>query len=538
MDRIELRGPAERTLHGMLEWRARRQPDAPWVWFRERVISYGELDAEADRVAAGLAALGVSRGTKVAVMMANRPEFLAAWFGLSKLGAVEVPLNTAHRGYLLSYLLRQADCEALIVEGAYAERLSQALASDAEAVPRLRRIVVLDGDPGGLALPGRDVLSWDSLMSNDGRFERPQVRWNDAMGIQFTSGTTGPSKGAVLPHNYAVQTAESVCAIAGYRADDCLYNALPLFHGNAKFLSAAPSLLAGTRMVLGERFSARTFWDDVRRHGCTEFNYIGSILAILLKAQPRDDDADNPLRLLFGAGATPEVHGAFERRFGVRLLEGYGMSEIGLVLVSDLDEPRPGSCGRPHPDYEVTLIGDDGAPVGDDTPGELLVRPRRPWSTLLEYYRMPEKTVEAWQGLWFHTGDTLVRDGDGFYRFIDRKKDAIRRRGENISSFEVERLVGSHPAVLEAAAVPVSADLGEDEVMVCVVRKPGERLEAPALLQHCRAVMADFMVPRYIRFVDALPKTPTEKVQKFVLREEGVTPDTWDREQGGIECAS
>lgn len=537
MERMELRTPAERTLHGMLEWRARRTPEAPWVWFRERVISYGELDAEADRVAAGLAALGVGRGAKAAVMLANRPEFLAVWFGLSKLGVVEVPVNTAHRGYLLSYLLAQADCEVLIVEAAFADRLPELVAAP-DALPRLRTVVVLDMAADALALPGRRVLAWEELVANDGRFERPVLGWSDPLGIQFTSGTTGPSKGAVLPHNYAVQTAESVCAIAGYGPDDCLYNALPLFHGNAKFLSAAPSLLAGARMVLAERFSASAFWDDVRRHGCTEFNYIGSILAILLKAEARADDADNPLRLLFGAGATPEVHEAFERRFGVRLIEGYGMSEIGLALVSSLDEPRPGSCGKPHPDCEVMLVDDDGRPVGDDIPGELLVRPRRPWSTLLEYYRMPEKTVEAWQGLWFHTGDTLVRDRDGFYRFVDRKKDAIRRRGENISSFEVERLVIAHPAVLEVAALPVSSELGEDEVMVCVVRRPGAELGAAELIAHCERLMARFMVPRYVRFLDALPKTPTEKVQKFRLREQGITADTWDRERAGTECAS
>lgn len=538
MDTMTLPGPTERTLHGMLEWRAARQPDRPWVWFRDRVITYGELNAEADRVAAGLAALGLARGAKVAVMLANRPEFLAAWFGLSKIGAVEVPVNTAHRGYLLSYLLGQADCEVLIVEAAFADRLPELFAADLQALPRLRTLVVLDMPPGDLRLPGRSAMSWAALVANDGRYQRPLLRWSDAMGIQFTSGTTGPSKGAVLPHNYAVQTAESVCAIARYTPDDCLYNALPFFHGNAKFLSAAPSLFAGTRMVLAERFSARTFWDEVRHHGCTEFNYIGSILAILLKADPRADDADNPLRLLFGAGATPEVHEAFERRFGVRLIEGYGMSEIGLALVSDPDDRRPGSCGKPHPDCEVVLVDDDGLPVGDDTPGELLVRPRRPWSTLLEYYGMPGKTVEAWQGLWFHTGDTLMRDQEGFYRFIDRKKDAIRRRGENISSYEVERLVIGHPAVLEVAAVPVASELGEDEVMVCVVRKPGEAIEAQALVDYCRSRMAGFMVPRYVRFIDALPKTPTEKVQKFRLREEGVTADTWDRERAATECLS
>jgi crotonobetaine/carnitine-CoA ligase len=537
MKTIDLRDPATRTLHGLLEWRARRMPETPWFWFRGVEFTYGQLDAEADRVAAGLSGLGVGKGAKVGVMLANRPEFLAVWFGLSKLGAVEVPVNTAHRGYLLSYLIEQADCEVLVVEAAFADRVND-IAARPEMLSRLRTVVVLDMDDEHFALEGRTVLPWATLVDNDGVFERPDVCWSDPMGIQFTSGTTGPSKGAVLPQNYAVQTAESVCAIAGYTEADCLYNALPLFHGNAKFLSAVPALLSGARMVLAERFSASAFWEEVRQYGCTEFNYIGSILAILLKADPRTDDSDNSLRLLFGAGATPEVHEAFERRFGVRLLEGYGMSEIGLALVSRLDDSRPGSCGKPHPDCEVLLVDDDGLPVGDGIPGELLVRPKRPWSTLLGYYRMPEKTVEAWQGLWFHTGDTLVRDGDGFYRFVDRKKDAIRRRGENISSFEVERLVVTHPDVLETAAVPVSSELGEDEVLVCIVRRAGSTLTAAELVAHCEGLMARFMVPRYVRFVDALPKTPTEKVQKFRLREEGITSDTWDRECHETECAS
>jgi crotonobetaine/carnitine-CoA ligase len=346
----------------------------------------------------------------------------------------------------------------------------------------------------------------------------------------FTSGTTGPSKGAVLPHNYALNMAGIVSEIGGYGPSDCLYNALPLFHGNAKLLSTMPALASGARMALAERFSAGQFWDDVRRYGATEFNYIGGVLQILLKAEPRADDADNPLRLLFGAGATPGVYEEFERRFAVTLLEGYGMSEIGLPLLSTLAERKPGTCGKPYRDYEVKLVDDDGEEVEDGAPGELLVRPKRPWSMLLGYYNMPQKTAEAWQDLWFHTGDSLRRDRDGFYVFVDRKKDAIRRRGENISSWEVEHIVVSHPAVAECAAVPVRSDLGEDDVMVCIVRRPGAALSAPDLAAWSAERMARFMVPRYVRFVERLPKTPTERVQKYLLREEGVTADTWDRE--------
>jgi crotonobetaine/carnitine-CoA ligase len=527
VEKLSLTAPHERTIHHLLERRAAAQPDRTFFWFKDRAFRYGEFNGMAGALAKGLQDLGVAKGTRVAVMLANRPEYLAAWFGLAKLGAIEVPINTAHRGYLLSYLINQAQCGVLIVEKNFLP-LVQDIAAE---VPVLTDVVLLDADAETVTLAGKRVHRYGELVSNGGDYRRAEVLWNDPLGILFTSGTTGPSKGAVLPQNYAIHMAEITCDVTGYGPDDCLYNALPLFHGNAKLLSTLPALYAGATMVLAERFSASQFWDDVRRYGCTEFNYIGSILAILLKAEPRPDDRDNTLRVLFGAGATPGVYEAFEQRFGVTLIEGYGMSEIGVPLLSRPGDARPGTCGKPHPDYEVMIVDDTGREVGDGVPGELLVRPRKPWSMLLEYYRMPEKTVEAWQNLWFHTGDYLQRDADGFYLFVDRKKDAIRRRGENISSYEVERIIMGHPQVLEAAAVPVRSELGEDEVMVCVVRRPGAALAADELVDFCARTMARFMVPRYVRFIDKLPKTPTEKVQKFMLRDAGVTPDTWDAEK-------
>jgi crotonobetaine/carnitine-CoA ligase len=526
MKTTEMRSPGERTIHHLLQLRADNDGGRAFFWFRDQSYCYADLNGMANRVAAGVQSLGVGKGDTVAVMMSNRPEFLAVVFGLSKLGAVEVPINTAHRGYLLSYQMNQADCIVLVVEHAFLPLL-QEIAGD---LPRLRDVVVVDGGEDTAPLPGRRCHRYELLTGNDGRYAPVDVRWSDPLAIMFTSGTTGPSKGAVLPQNYAIHLAEISCSIANYGPGDCLYNALPLFHGNAQLLSTLPALLSGARMVLAEKFSATRFWSDIRRYGCTEFNYIGSILAILLKAEPRPDDADNPLRVMFGAGATPGLHEAFEKRFDVKLVEGYGMSEIGLPLLSDPGDVRPGSCGKPHPDYEVMLVDDEGRELGANVPGELLVRPRANWSMMLSYYKMPEKTVEAWQGLWFHTGDYLRRDDDGFYYFIDRKKDAIRRRGENISSYEVERLVMRHPAVLEAAAIPIRSELGEDEVMVCVVLRSHQGISAPDLAEYCGRHMAKFMVPRYIRFVPALPKTPTQKVQKYQLREAGVTSDTWDGE--------
>jgi crotonobetaine/carnitine-CoA ligase len=516
-----------RTVHGVVEQLAATRPDQTFLYYGDESFTYGEINGQASQVAKGLQGLGIVPNDKVAIMMSNRPEFLFTWFGLSKIGAVEVPINTAHKGDLLAYMIRQSDCVAIVIEAEFLPVLAPVIAD----LPLLRTVILL----GEIKAPsmGRDIISYERLIGNAGDYTPADVKPSDPCAIMFTSGTTGPSKGAVVPQNYELAQAEILCAMAQYSEADRLYNALPLFHGNAQTLSTMPALMSGASMVLARRFSASQFWDDVRRYGCTEFNYIGGILAILLKAEPKADDADNPLRIMVGAGANMQVFEAFEKRFGVKLIESYGMSEIGAPLNNTLDDRRPGSCGKVNSSYEVKLVDEEGLPVGADVPGELLIRPKKSFAMMLEYYRMPEKTVEAWRDLWFHTGDYLKQDGDGYYYFVDRKKDALRRRGENISSFEVERSINAHPMVLESAAVGVSSELGEDEVMVCVTLKPGAELSAPELIEHCAARMAYFMVPRYIRFLKQLPKTPTERVQKFILRDAGVTADTFDREAGG-----
>lgn len=513
------------TLHDLLSRQAERYGEKTFVHFHDQEISYAALAASATRLAAGLQETGLGRGSHVAVMLSNRPEYLMLDFAISKLGGVEVPINTAHKGDLLTYMLDQSDSEAIIVEGCFIPQLDEVIAK----LPTLKTIVVLDGVKP--AYPEKQVLDFERVQASTHRFKAVTVEEHDPFGILYTSGTTGPSKGAVLPHRYALSMAQMISERAQYEESDCLYNVLPLFHGNAKLLSTLPALLAGARMVLGERFSAGQLWEDVKRYGCTEFNYIGSILAILMKADECPDDADNSLRVMVGAGASPELHRAFEERFGVTLIEGYGMSEIGIPIISSLDESRPGACGKLHADYEVKLVTDSGELAQDGEPGELLIRPRKPWSMMLNYYNKPESTVAAWQDLWFHTGDYLYRDCDGFFYFVDRKKDAIRRRGENISSYEVESQINAHRDVLESAAIPVPSEIGEDEVMICVVAKADGALGPELLYEFCRQNMADFMLPRYIRFMKQIPKTPTQKVQKYQLRAEGITADTWDRQQ-------
>ena len=522
----------ERTIHHMLKQKVEQYGNREFFFFKDQVFGYEDFDRESNKVAAGFQKLGLVKGDKVGIVMNNRPEFLFFWFGLCKLGAIEVPINTAHRGDLLTYMVDKADCRFLVVQSASLDRVEPVL----KDLPKVEKVLVLGEEGETMPELDKPVLDYRQVLDNDGSFDEVDVLLSDPFIIMFTSGTTGPSKGSLMPHNYALYMGEKVWEAAQYDEKDKLYNALPLFHGNAQLLSTMPALMSGARMVLSERFSASRFWDDIRHYKCTEFNYIGGILPILLKADPKPDDGDNPLRVMMGAGASKDIYEACEKRFNVKLLEGYGMSEIGLPIMNSLkDEAKEGSCGRPGPDDDVKVVDDRGMAVGPNTPGEVLVRIRKPYCMLLEYYKMPEKTVEAWGDLWFHTGDYLYYDEDGYFFFVDRKKDALRRRGENISSYEVEKVINSNPAVLESAAVAANSDLGEDEVMVCVTLKPGKKLTPEELTAFCEERMAYFMVPRYLRFMEKMPKTPTERIQKYQLRTEGVTSDTWDREKAGYK---
>lgn len=521
----------ERTIHQVLKKRVEEYGNREFFRYKDQSFGYEDVEHESDKVADGLQSLGIAKGDKVAIVMKNRPEFLFLWFGLCKLGAIEVPINTAHRGSILTYMIDKADCRLVVVEAPFLDRVSPVLKS----LPKVEKVVVL-GEPDETLPPlDKPALDYSQVVENGGKYTEVEVLWSDPFIIMFTSGTTGPSKGSLMPHNYALYMGELSCAATGYDEKDCLYNALPLFHGNAQLLSTMPALMSGARMVLAERFSASRFWDDIKRYGCTEFNYIGGIIPILFKAEPRPDDADNPLRILFGGGAPMNLFEAFEKRFGVTIIEGYGMSEIGIPLINTAKESKPGTCGKPLPDYVVKLIDDNGMEVGVHTTGELLIRPLKPYCMLLEYYKMPDKTVEACRDMWFHTGDYLYHDEEGYFYFVDRKKDALRRRGENISSYEVEKVVNSHPAVVESAAVAVKSELGEDEVMVCLSLKEGREVTPVELIAYCEEHMAYFMIPRYLRFMETLPKTPTQRTLKYQLREEGVTPDTWDREKAGYQ---
>lgn len=346
--------------------------------------------------------------------------------------------------------------------------------------------------------------------------------------ILFTSGSTGPSKGCTIPHRYVLRQAEIFCRELGVGPGDTLYAPFPLFHADGAIFTVAAAFAAGGAAALAPKFSVSGFWNDCRRHGATHFDFMGATLAMLFKQDPSPRDRDHGVRLGWGVPAPPWAE-AFEDRFGVELVEVYGLSDAGIVLYNRPGGPkRPGSCGRPVPPFDVRLLDEDGfeAPVG--TSGELVIRCAEPHLILSNYYGDPAATAEASRDLWFHTGDIARRDADGFFYFVGRQKDVIRRRGENISAFDVEQALLTHPDILEVAAYGVPSELTEEDLMVSVVGRPASGLTAEDVVAWARDRLASHMVPRYVRLTDAIPRTETEKAAKYRLKALGVTPDTID----------
>ena len=515
------------VLRHRLESCAGERPDKVFVRFEDGGSwTYRETLQHARRAAAGLAGLGVKQGDVVFVLLPNGPDFLKAWFGANFLGAAVAAPNTALRGAVLQHLVTLSDAAVGVVDARYLERFGElspgrlgtlVVAGDAEheADERFRMVSLQDcfdaADPD--AAPDVTVEPWQEQF------------------ILFTSGTTGPSKGAIVTY---VQMRDMMLATSAGRLgeDDVYLASTPLFHVGGSRVVNGMLLLGGTVVLLAQ-FRTGTFWDTVRRHGATSCVLIGAVARFLEDQPARPDDADNPLRLVSMSPLVRDPR-SFSRRFGVDVYTSYGMSELSVPIVSEINPADPDSCGRLRPGYEARIVDEHDREVPEGQPGELILRADRPWTISPGYWRMPEATAAAWRNGWFHTGDQMRRNADGDYYFVDRQKDAIRRRGENVSSFEVEAEVLTHPDVKDAAAIGVPSPLGEQDIMVVVVPRPGCRPQPEALLQYLRPRMAHYMLPRYIRYADDLPRTPSARVQKHMLRDEGVTPDTWDREAAGI----
>ena len=514
----------ECVLRYLVDRWASERPDKTHVIFEDgEEWSYAELRRRVVDKAAGLQQLGVRQGDYVAAWLPSGRDALIAFYAINYLGAIFVPFNTAYRGNLLAHVVANSGAKVMIVHPDLVERLAEIDRAE------LQQLVLVTGGAApdiGLPVVRFDALGGDMLDP----LERPIEPW-DIQSIIYTSGTTGPSKGVLSSYLHMFSNAgpESWPMVG---EDDRYMCVAPIFHIGG--MGPPFVMLArGASVALIESFSTERFWEIARRTQATVVFLLGVMATFLMKRDPSPDDRDHSVRAAFMVPLTDDA-AAFTARFGIDIYTIFNMTEISSPVVSEANPVKRGTCGKVRPHVEVRLVDRHDCEVPVGAIGEMLVRTDRPWAMNSGYNRNPEATAEAWANGWFHTGDAFRRDEDGYFYFVDRVKDAIRRRGENISSFEVELEVCAHPDVREAAAIAVPSEFSEDEVMVVVAPVPGRTIIHEELAVFLMREMPYFMVPRYIRILPELPKTPSAKVLKGDLRKEGITDDTWDREKAGM----
>ncbi len=487
--------------------------------------SYAQLRQKVRKLAGGFHDQGVGRGDHVAVWMFDSKEAILTFFAINYLGAVFVPLNTAYKGQVLSHVLNVSDAKVIVAHGQLLERLGEVDVAQIEKAIAVGEYVLPE------AINGVDFYGVESTASEPPELDRPIEPW-DVQSIIFTSGTTGPSKGVLSSYLHIFTNAgpETWHFVTG--EDRFLIN-MPIFHiGGMGVIFVM--LCRGGSIAVMDGFDTEKFWPFVRESKTTAFFLLGVMTTFLLKQEPNDDDKNHSVRLAFMVPLT-ETCTEFYERFGIDVYTIFNMTEISSPIVSEPNPTKRGTCGRKREGVDVRLVDENDCEVAPGEIGEMIVRTDRPWGMNSGYYKNPEATADAWRNGWFHTGDCFRQDDEGYFYFVDRMKDAMRRRGENISSFEVEAEVVAYPSVREAAAYAVPSDLGEDDVMISVAPVAGKDIDPKDLVEFLGERMPYFMVPRYIRVLDELPKTPSSKVMKHVLRSEGVTSDSWDREMYDIK---
>ena len=511
-------------------------PDKDFLQFSyDKALTFSEVNKLANRIANSLNKLGINKTDKVSVYMPNSLEICLAWFGILKNGSVMVPINTAYVMDFLQYIIESSDSKIIIIAEEYLERL----ANIQDRIPNIEKVIVWTrNNKDSFESNGyskTQLISWNDFVTK-GSDNEPEVEIThmDHARLMYTSGTTGKSKGVVRPCAADYSSAQNYSSIMDLTSDDTVFTCLPLFHSNAMVMGVYPAMISGCKVIVEEKYSASKFWKWMKDFEVTKFNLVGVMSYFMWNAPVVPEEKQHKVKLVLGSPAPHDIIEEFMERFNILFTEGYGLTEVGQCTFTRPNEPfRVGSCGKESPGYEIKIVNPDtDEELPRNTPGELVLRPRIPNICLHYYYKMPEKTVSDFRNLWFHTGDLCRMDEDGYIFFMDRVKDYIRRRGENISSFEVENLISTHPSIEESAAIAVKLDEqgrhSEDELMIVIVLKENMTLDPKDLIEFLKPIMPKFMIPRFVRFRDSLPKTPTNRVQKVKLRDEGVTKDTWD----------
>ena len=519
------------TIHDLFETKAEKLGSKQFLQFDDQTYSYAELNAAIDRTGAGFRDLGVDEDDHVGLILPNSPEFLLSWFALCKLGAVPVPINVEYASdeTLLTYMLDHGDCSSVVLDSRY---LDDYVAVE-DNLDDVAFCAVRDHPDAPLSTaptPTAPVTDFETVRDSPPVGDVPDRTIGDTAMILFTSGTTGRPKGCLIPHGQYLYSGYAMMDFFEYQSSDVHYEPLPLFHirGSADVISAI-AMEGG--LALAESFSAETVWDDVREYDATIFNSIASMMALLYNRPEEPDDADNPVRL-FLTGPRIEKTRAFEERFDLETVELYGQTE-GIPIYTPYDEITAGetpvdAAGKEAPPMSVKLVDQQDREVSQGETGEIVVRPEEPFAIFNGYYKQPEKTVESWQNLWYHTGDYAYFDEDGYMHYVDRKKQIIRKKGENISSDAIEDRVLQYDSLNEAAAVPVQTDSG-DLVRLCVKLEDDATLEYEAFIDWCEENMPSLWVPDYVEIRESFPKTATERVQKVKLKEQGLSEDAWSR---------
>ena len=517
--------PRDTTLRVLLD-AAEKHGDQLFVDVNGRSLTYGEFASEVHRLARGLAERGVQKGDTVATMLDNNAEALVAWFAINAVGAIQVPVNTALRGAFLQHVLDDSDARLVIAEGRYTKRLP-------------RGLEVIRRGPAEAADEGLKVTPLDDVYADDDAPLGFEPSPSDLSVLYYTAGTTGPSKGCMVSHNFVCHLARESLKTTGRTAAEHQWTALPLFHMNAPVMTGLATMTIGGSATVEGRFSVSGFWSSIERSGASVVILLGSMAHLIATMDDNDamERTRGQIRVVWALPFAPSDIEVWKRRFGVQLAgsPGYGQTETGYLVSTSLDDPGPpGASGRRNEFFDVIVVDDDDQEVPVGTPGEVVARPRTADIMFSGYWKRPEATVAAWRNLWYHTGDIGRFDEDGWFYFVDRKKDYLRRRGENISSVEMEAAICQHPDVEEAAVFAVPSEVTEDDVKVVVTLRPGSTLTEEELCRWTFDKVPYFAVPRYVEIRDELPKNEVGRVLKRELRDAPDARACWDREAVGI----
>jgi crotonobetaine/carnitine-CoA ligase len=501
--------------------------------FSGTTYSYSDIDQQSTRLARGLIELGVRKGDAVASILDNNLEAVLCWFAINKVGAISVPVNTAYKGEFLRHQLNDCGASIVIAEPDYTQRLLDVESGLTRASMLLQR--------GGRLLESSRLQVRD-LHSVRSESHEPLPDSNtpaDLAMLIYTAGTTGPSKGCMISHNYVCNLGQQVVLMEDRHQDDCNWTALPLFHMNATGGSILSCMFVGARVAIFPRFSVSRFWPDIRRSRATVASLLGSMITFLAEAEDTEDShaCFGQLHTVRGSPFPAQLQEKWKARFGVRRAgsNSYGLTEAARVTGLRCDEePPPGSSGRANADFDVRIFDDDDNEVPPGTAGEIVIRPRRPLVMFAGYWNRAEDTLSVMRNMWLHSGDIGRLDAEGYLYFVDRKKDYLRRRGENISSFEVETGLRAHPAVEDVAVHAVFSDSGEDDVKATIVLKRDAVISEEMLCLWAIERLPYFTIPRYFEFRADLPRNAVGRVLKYQLRADGCTPNTWDREKSGL----